>query len=114
MDPSLLEHLLHVRRLYSAQSPSSPAKIQSPPLPNLHTLCLPEVQQWLVDYLVQDPHLVKWPGSKNWRRAFWKRVVKEMEEGLSKATSDDPGGDYVCTSDPLLRELDCKDACVHS
>ncbi|GAA5971590.1 hypothetical protein JCM11641_000653 [Rhodosporidiobolus odoratus] len=69
---------------YSSLSPSSAALVPSPPFPSPTNLSQPKTQQWLVDHLLQSD---RWreddqEGARSWRKVFWKRVVKGIEDGL--------------------------------
>ena len=72
-----------LKRHYYAQSPSIPSLIPYRPFPSAIELCKPATQDWLVDNVLHDDS----PDSKQiatqpWAAAFWKRVVKGIEQGF--------------------------------
>jgi hypothetical protein len=82
--PTLLKH-------YASLSPSTPALLRSPPFPTPLQLCRPETQAWLVDNLLpsssnelQDEKALdeEHEGGESWKKVFWRRVVKGVEEGF--------------------------------
>lgn len=75
-------------KLYSALSPSTPALIPSPPFPSPRLLSLPSTQTWIVDHILateppdQDDAADE-DGAALWKKVFWRRVVKGVEEGFA-------------------------------
>ncbi|GAA5875635.1 hypothetical protein JCM8547_000896 [Rhodosporidiobolus lusitaniae] len=83
----MLEHSLPLLlRHDAALSPSTPSLIPSPPFPPPSTLSLPQTQQWIVDHLIK--HNQDEGGAEQWRKGFWKRVVKGIEEGFEERRKD--------------------------
>lgn len=74
-----------LQRHYAALSPSSPALLPSPPFPAPSTLSLPATQQFLADRLLgHDQTLGDERGAHDWKRLFWRRVTKGIEQGFSE------------------------------
>lgn len=106
LDSSLLTALRAVRKHYDARYPSVPALIALPPSSSLAQW---EVQVWLVENLIKPerallvqlarsaPEMELELGAGEWRKAFWKRVVQEVETGI--AESDMPEV-RVCNNRP--------------
>lgn len=94
--PLLLRH-------YAALSPSSPAHLPAPPFPSSRQLSLPATQQYLVDHLLAHDQVQaqaeEETGGAAWKRVFWRRVVKGVEEGFAerRADGDDQVDDEVRT-----------------
>ena len=101
LSPEILNPLHDVRKHYAARSPSVPSLLV---LPSRSKLALREVQDWLVTYLlVSDDdllHLLKQQDDTNevialgavpWRRSFWKRIVREIEQGMEETTFNEVG-----------------------
>ncbi|GAA5999391.1 uncharacterized protein JCM10292_001256 [Rhodotorula paludigena] len=77
-----------LQRHYAALSPSSPALLPSPPFPAPSTLSLPATQQFLVDRLLgHDQTLGDERGAHDWKRLFWRRVTKGIEQGFSERSA---------------------------
>lgn len=95
--PLLLRH-------YAALSPSSPAHL---PFPSSRQLSLPATQQYLVDHLLAHDQVQaqaeEETGGAAWKRVFWRRVVKGVEEGFAerRAEGDDQVDDEVLHSSVL-------------
>ncbi|GAA5915163.1 hypothetical protein JCM8208_002156 [Rhodotorula glutinis] len=81
--PLLLRH-------YAALSPSSPALVPAPPFPTSRHLSLPTTQQWLVDHLLkhEQDQQDEERGGAAWKKVFWRRVVKAVEEGFDERRAD--------------------------
>lgn len=78
---AMAEHLPLLLRHYASLTPTVPALLPSPPFPSSAFLSLPSTQQYLVDHLLsqgQDE------GAQQWRRSFWKRVVRGIEDGTEE------------------------------
>ncbi|GAA6051540.1 hypothetical protein JCM3770_000405 [Rhodotorula araucariae] len=71
-------------RHYAALSPSSPALLPAPPFPSARDLSLPHTQQWLVDHLLAHDVQEVDAGGHTWKRGFWRRIVKGVEEGFDE------------------------------
>ena len=96
---SLHASLELLRKHYDARYPSVPALI---PLPAASDVAFWETQEWIVDNLIrpqqasQERLAVKHAaepencelGCVAWRKAFWKRIIGHIEEGI--AASSDP------------------------
>lgn len=81
-------YLSRLARHYSAISPSVPAQIPSPPFPSPEHLSTAACQQWLVHHLLtpsSTPYreLAEEEGGASWRKSFWRRVLKAVEEGFA-------------------------------
>ncbi|GAA5933254.1 hypothetical protein JCM3775_002586 [Rhodotorula graminis] len=81
--PLLLRH-------YAALSPSSPALLPAPPFPTSRQLSLPTTQQWLVDHLLEHDRDQQdgERGGAAWKKVFWRRVVKAVEDGFDVRRAD--------------------------
>ncbi|BGP38208.1 hypothetical protein JCM10449v2_002137 [Rhodotorula kratochvilovae] len=79
--PLLLRH-------YAALSPSSPALLPAPPFPTARELSLPHTQQWLVDHLLAHDAQEPDAGGQAWKKGFWRRVVKGVEEGFDQRRNE--------------------------
>ncbi|BGP14135.1 hypothetical protein JCM10213_002432 [Rhodosporidiobolus nylandii] len=77
--PLLLRH-------YAALSPTTPALLPSPPFPSSAELSRAHTQQWLVDHLLSDDdgQGEDAEGARAWKKVFWRRVVKSLEEGFEE------------------------------
>lgn len=89
--PSMSEQdLALLIRHYSALSPSTPNLIPSPPFPSSPFLSLPSTQQYLVSNLItRDPVSSDeaMGGGRQWKKSFWKRIVRGIEEGFEIRSS---------------------------
>ena len=86
--------LLKLSRHYASLSPSTPSLIPSPPFPSSEALSRPATQSWLAEQLLAAPRssqkdLEGEAGAENdgigagaWKKVFWRRVVKGIEEGF--------------------------------
>ncbi|GAA5912811.1 hypothetical protein JCM6882_000435 [Rhodosporidiobolus microsporus] len=77
--PLLLRH-------YSALSPTSAALLPSPPFPLPTQLSQTQTQEWLVEHLLcADSEAGEADeGARTWRKVFWRRTVKAIEEGFEE------------------------------
>lgn len=78
--------LLLLKRYYAALSPTTPSLIPCPPFPDARTLSLPETQSLLVGELLNDMEVTG--ASSAWKKVFWRRVVKGIEEGYELRRQD--------------------------
>ncbi|KAM0755984.1 hypothetical protein T439DRAFT_17368 [Meredithblackwellia eburnea MCA 4105] len=98
-----------VAKHYASLSPSTPALLPSPPFPSNEELSLPETQSWLVDNLLNRESVVhrnerrvrettdegseledaelEDESASMWKKVFWRRVAKGIEEGYSTRAS---------------------------
>ncbi|KAL8280996.1 hypothetical protein RQP46_006675 [Phenoliferia psychrophenolica] len=89
--PLLLKHYLFL-------SPTTPAQIPSPPWPTPAELSLPSSQAFLVsNFLSNEAQSVseeEEAGAAGWRRIFWRRVVRDVEDGFAmRSQSGEDVGD---------------------
>lgn len=90
LDPALHAHLARLHRHYLALSPSSPSLLPSPPFPSPAQLSTPAAQAYLAHHLL-DPAGSAGPeaaGGEAWKRVFWRRVVKAIEQGLAERVAE--------------------------
>lgn len=81
LNPDLRARLARLHRHYIALWPSSPATIPAPPFPAPAELSLPAAQDYLVTHLLGGPEAAAAEGGQAWKRVFWRRVVKAVEQG---------------------------------
>ncbi|GAA5968256.1 hypothetical protein JCM3765_000866 [Sporobolomyces pararoseus] len=102
---------------YSALTPSIPSFIPSPsPFPDSKTLSLPQTQQWIVRNLLpldnpdneeengQEEVIVS-DSSWNWKKSFWKRVVKGIEEGFELRKKEEEEGEVNVEDEEVDSEI---------
>lgn len=97
---SLHASLELLRKYYDARYPSVPALI---PFPAASDLALWETQEWIVDNLIRPEQAVQERlavehgadpedcelGCVAWRKAFWKRIIGHVEEGIAACSDAD-------------------------
>ncbi|GAA93630.1 uncharacterized protein L969DRAFT_91295 [Mixia osmundae IAM 14324] len=84
----LSRRLKRLCRQYAAQVPTALTRLE---LPSPRELSDELVQQWLVDHLINSPtprSHAEHTETSSWSRAFWKRIVADIELGLSLAGPD--------------------------
>ncbi|ORY79734.1 hypothetical protein BCR35DRAFT_94231 [Leucosporidium creatinivorum] len=79
--------LLLLQRHYAALSPTTASLIPSPPFPTSRDLSAPQTQQWLVDNLLSSDGDEE-PSGQAWKKVFWRRVVKGIEEGFQERRNE--------------------------
>lgn len=78
--------LLQLQRYYAALSPATPSLIPSPPFPTARELSLPSTQAGLVEHLLANAE--DEVGGSAWRRVWWRRVVKGIEQGFEERKAE--------------------------
>jgi hypothetical protein len=106
---ALQESLTVLQKHYDARYPSVPALI---PLPASSDLALWETQEWIVDHLIKPEKALQESllnevseedrqlGCIAWRKAFWKRIIQHIEEGIASSEDPDVGVTRLFRSQP--------------
>lgn len=93
--------LLQLAKHYAALSPTTPSLIPSPPFPSARELSLPRTQDWLVAHLLSSDNDDEDLSGQAWKKVFWRRVVKGIEQGFEERTAE--GGELEVEDE--VREL---------
>lgn len=94
------KELAYLSKLYAAFSPSIPTLIPSPPFPTPRELSYASTQEFLVNLIEQD----KSSEPSIWKKLFWRRVVKGIEEGFQSRSKDEDIEDEEVREE-ILEEL---------
>ncbi len=74
-----------LRRQHHALLP--PYLLQLPPA---HVLAEESSQQWIIHHILNDPDLKSYQPEKGYSRAFWRRIVAELEKGVEHIREESP------------------------
>lgn len=77
-----VQQLLRLKRHYSALSPTTPSLIPSSSFPTPAQLSKVSTQAWLVEHLLAASVEGETESAAAWKKVFWRRVVKGIEEGF--------------------------------
>ncbi|KAK4704815.1 protein-lysine N-methyltransferase EEF2KMT, partial [Phenoliferia sp. Uapishka_3] len=86
MDAETADNLKVLLKHFLSLSPTTPALIPSPPFPSPEQLSLPTTQEWLINNFLpnesEDLGVEEELGAAGWRRVFWRRVERGLEDGF--------------------------------
>ena len=82
MPSSTKDPLLSLLHQYASLQPLHQLELPS-------SLVLARSQPWIVDHVLLNPQLVRYPPDKRYRKGFLKILVARLEEGCSEAAEEE-------------------------
>ena len=82
MPSSAKDPLLSLLHQYASLQPLHQLELPS-------SLVLARSQPWIVDHVLLNPQLVRYPPDKRYRKGFLKILVARLEEGCNEAAEEE-------------------------